>query len=97
MDTQNPFSKGLEKLKRKLVGGSRKRDGRSGNETDRRREVNVERSEASQRNSRLRPEAQDLESGPGREEDVRSGEEVGRADPPTSTSLATHVKEASST
>jgi hypothetical protein len=87
MDSRNPFSKGFKKLKRKLAGGSRKQDGRSGSENDQEgREVDVGGGEASQRNSRLHLEVKDVvESGPSREGNDVGEKEVGRVDPPAST------------
>ena len=79
MDSPNPFSKGFKKLKDKLAAGSPKRDGRYGSENDQGgREADVERSEASQRNSDLHSDVEDVGSGTSREE-------VGLVDPPTST------------
>ena len=98
MDPRNPFSKGFKKLKRKFAGGGRrrKRDGRSGNETDQ-GESDVEGSEASQRNSRLHPEVEDVESGPSREGNDVGGEEVGRMiNPPASTPSTPHSGEPNS-
>ena len=87
MDSRNPFSKGFKKLKRKLAGGSRKQDGRSGSENVQDgREADVEGGEASQRNSRLHLEVEAVvESGLSREGNDVDGEEVGRVDPPVST------------
>jgi hypothetical protein len=97
MDSKNPFSKGFKKLKRKLAGGDRKRDGRSGNETDQEgREANTESLQASQRNSRLQPEVEDVESGPSREGNDVGEEEVGRIDPPPSTPSIPHSGEPNS-
>jgi hypothetical protein len=84
MDSRNPFSKGFKRLKRKLAGSSRKRDGRSGSENVQDgREADIEGGEASQWNSRLHLEVEDVvESGPSREGNDVDGEEVGRVDPP---------------
>jgi hypothetical protein len=96
MESRNPFSKGFKKLKRKLAGGGRKRDGRSGSETDQGgRETDVE-SDASQRNSRLQPRVKDVESGPSREGNDVDREEVGRIDPPASTPSIPHRGEPNS-
>jgi len=52
MDFRKSFSKPFKKLKGKLPGGNRKRDGRSGGESDRKgREAEIEGGEVSQRNS----------------------------------------------
>ena len=68
MDSRNPFSRGFRKLKHKLAGGHRKRDGRSSENEQGEREADVEGSEASQMNSRLHSEVEDVvESGPSRE------------------------------
>jgi hypothetical protein len=96
MESRNPFSKGFKKLKRKFAEGGRQRDGRSGIETAQEgREANTE-SEASQRNSRLHPEVEDVESGPSRGGNDVGGEEVGQIDPPTSTSSIPHSGEPNS-
>jgi hypothetical protein len=96
MESRNPFSKGFKKLKRKFAEGGRKRDGRYGNETAQEgREANPE-SEASQRNSRLHLEVEDVESGPSREGNDVGEEEVGRIDPPTSTPSIPHSGEPNS-
>jgi hypothetical protein len=97
MDSRNPFSKGLKKLKHKLAGGSRKRDGRPGSENDRGgREADVEGGEAIQRNSGLYPEVGDVGSGPSREGDDVDGDGVGQAGPPTSTPSIPHSGEPNS-
>ena len=71
MDLRKSFLKPFKKLKDKLPGGRRKRDGRSGSGSDGKGgETDVEGSEASQRGSYLRPEIDvegAVESGPGRE------------------------------
>jgi hypothetical protein len=87
MDSRNPFSKGFKKLKRKLAGGSHKKDGKSGSENVQDgREVDVEGGEANQLNSRLHLEVEGMvESGPSREGNDADGEEVGRVDPVAST------------
>jgi hypothetical protein len=87
MDSRNPFLKGFKKLKRKLAGGSRKRDGRDGGEAD------IEGSEASRRNSQLHPEVEGVESGPNRERNDVDGGGVGQVGPPTSTSSIPHSGE----
>jgi hypothetical protein len=99
MESQNPFPKGFKKLKRKFAEGGRKRDGdgRSGDETDQGgREADVKRRKAGQRNSHLYPEVEDVESGPSREGNDVSGEEVGRVDPPISTPSIPHIGESNS-
>lgn len=60
MDFRKPFSRPFKKLKDKLRGGGRKHDGRSGSEVD------VERGEASKRNSSSHPEARAEGTGAGR-------------------------------
>ena len=69
MDSPNPFSKGLKKLKDKLAASSPKQGGmyRSGNDQGG-RETDVEGSEASQRKSDLHSEVEDVGSGTSREE-----------------------------
>ena len=90
MDFRKSLSKPFKKLKGKLPGGTRKRDGRSGNENDRKLgEADVEGSEASQRDSYLHSEV-DVESVvgsvPGREGiDVDGNEAAPVDDPPTPT------------
>jgi hypothetical protein len=80
MDLRKSLSKPFKKARRKLAEVGRKRDKKS------RREPDVEGSEASQRSSRLYLEAEDaVESGPSREGDDVSGEDVGWVDPPAST------------
>ena len=95
MDSRNPFSKGLKKLKHKLAEGSRKLDPRPERENDReKREANVERGGASQRNSHLHSEVEDVvESGPNREENDVDGKEVGQIDPPASAPSILHSGE----
>lgn len=92
MDPRNPFSKGFEKLKRKLSGGSRKQDGRSESKNDQDgREANAEGGEASQRNSRLHPVVEDaVESRPSREGNDVNEKEVDQVNPPTSRPSSPH-------
>jgi hypothetical protein len=91
MDSRNPFSKGLKKLKRKLAGGSRKRGGRPGSEDDRGgREADVEGGEAIQRNSGLYPEVGGVGSVPSREGEDVDRDGVGQAGPPTSKPSVPH-------
>jgi hypothetical protein len=97
MDSRNPFSKRFKKLKHKLAGGGRKRDGSSGSGTDRGRETVVEGSEASQRNFRPHPEVEDVESGPSREEDDVGGDGVGQVGPPTLAPSTSHCGESGGT
>jgi len=96
MDLQKSFSKPLKKLKDKLWGGSRKRDGRSGSEGSRKGGgVGVE-GEASQRDSLLHSEVSvegAVESGPSGE-----GSNVGvkkaalvDVDPAASTPSISHI------
>ena len=69
----------------------RKRDRRSKSGNNRGRGVDdAEGSERNQRNSRLHPEVGDVESGPSRDENNVSGEEVGQVRPPTSTPSIPH-------
>ena len=95
MDSRNPFSKGLKKLKHKLAEGSRKLDPRPERENDReKREADVERGGASQRNSHLHSEVEDVvESRPSREENDVDGKEVGQIDPPASAPSILHIGE----
>jgi len=100
MDFRKSFSKSFKKLKGKLPGGSRKRDGRSGSEDSRKgREVDdVEGGEASQRNSYLSSEVSvvgAVESGPSREGINMDGKKptLVDANPPTSAPLISHIGE----
>ena len=84
MDFRKPFSKQFKKLKYRLTEGDRKRDGRSGKEGDRGgSETGIDGGEASQRNSRLRSDVDDVvERAPSREgnpDDV-TGKKVDRVD-----------------
>ena len=69
MDLRKSFLRPFKKAKQKLTGSRRKRDGGSESETDRGgREVDVERSETSQMNSRPHSGVEDVvESGLSRE------------------------------
>jgi hypothetical protein len=68
MDSRNPFSRGFRKLKHKLAGSHRERDGRSSENDRGGRQTDVEGSETSQMNSRLHSEVEGVvESGPSRE------------------------------
>ena len=84
MDSRNPFSKGLKKLKHKLGGGSRKRAGESKSENDREgRKVDVEGREASQRIPLMHSEAGGvMGNGPSLERNDLDG---GGVDSPAST------------
>jgi hypothetical protein len=95
MDSRNPFSKGFEKLKRKLSGGSRKQDGRSERKNDQDgREANAEGGEASQKNSRLHPVVEDVvESRPSLEGNDVDEKEVDQVNPPTSRPSILHSGE----
>jgi hypothetical protein len=96
MDSQNPFSKGFKKLRHKLAGGSRERDGKHGSKNDRGgSEVDAEGSEASQRNS-LHSEVEEVVDGPSRGENDVDGKEVCQVDPPISTPLIPHSGEPNS-
>ena len=101
MDFQKSLSKPFKKLKHRLTKGNRKRDGGSGREDDLKgRATDVERSEASQMNSRLHSEVEDVvESQPGREEnsDDVKGKEVGWVDSSTSPPSISHAGESGST
>jgi hypothetical protein len=97
MESRNLFSKGLKKLKHKLAGGSRKRDGRPGRENDPGGgEADVEEGEASERNSSLYPEVGDVGIGPSREGDGVGRDGVGQVGPPTSTPSIPHSGESNS-
>jgi hypothetical protein len=98
MDLRRSFLKPFKKLKHKLAKGNRKRDDRSGSETDQEgRGTDIEGSEASQRNSRLHLGVEDMvESGPSREGGGVDGEEVSQVGPPTSTPPIPHSGEPSS-
>ena len=90
MDLRKAFLKPFKRLKDKLPGGRRKRDGGSGSESDRKGgETDVEGSEASQRNSFLHSEVdigRAVESGPSREVNNVDGKGATPVDnPPTST------------
>ena len=95
MDSRNPFSKGLKKLKHKLGGGSRKRAGEPKSENDREgREADVEGREAGQRNPLMHSGAGDVvEGGPSREGNDLGGDAADPIDPPTSTPLIPHSGE----
>ena len=92
MDLRKSFLKPFKRLKEKLPGDRRKRDGRSeGGNDGKGGETDVEGSEASQRNSSLHPEVDiggPVERGPSREGDNVDGEGLGPIDdPPKSTPL----------
>ena len=80
MDLRKSFLKPFKKLKDKLPGGHRKRDGRSGSGNNREgEEVDIEGSEASRTNSFLHSEVDvgsAVESGPSREGNNASRKEV---------------------
>ena len=90
MDLRKSFSKPFKKLKDKLLGGSRKRNGRSESEDSRKgRETGVTGGEASQRISFMHSEVSVdgvAESGPSREETDVEGKTAALVDvdPPTS-------------
>ena len=90
MDLRKSLSKPFKKLKDKLPGGGRKRDGGSGSENRRKaEEADFEGSEASRRNSYLHSEV-DIkgvaESGPSQDGNNASGEGAALVDdPPAST------------
>ena len=99
MDFGKSFSKPFKKLKDKLPGGRRKRDGRSGGEDDGKgKEVNVKGGEVSQKNSYLRSEVS-VESavggGPSGEGSNVDGNKVAFVDvnPLTSIPLISHIGE----
>jgi hypothetical protein len=98
MDLRKSFSKPFKKAKQKLAEVGRKRDRKPGSESNRQgREPDVEGSEASQRNSRLYLEAEDVvESGPSQEGDDVDWEKVGRVDPAVSALSIPHSGEPSS-
>ena len=80
MDCRKPFSRPFKKLKDKLRGSSRKRDGRSGSEDSRRgRSVDVTDGEASQSNLNLHSEVNvegAVKSGPNQEGSNVGGKEA---------------------
>jgi hypothetical protein len=92
MDLRKSFSKPFKKARQKLAEVGRKRDRKSGSESNRGgREPGVGGSEASQRSSRLYLEAEDVvESGPSREGNDVGGDEAGLVDPPTSAPSISH-------
>ena len=99
MDFRKSLSKPFKKLKGKLPGGSRKRDGRSGSK-DRRKggEADVKGGEVSQRNSYLRSGFSvegAVGGGPSGEGSNVDGKKVTLidADPPTSTPSISHIGE----
>jgi hypothetical protein len=93
MDLRKSFLGPFKKAKQKLTGGRRKRDGGYESETDRGgRAADVERSEASQRNSRPHSEVEDVVgSGPSQERnDVGGDDGIGPVGLPTSTPSISH-------
>ena len=86
MDLRKSFLKPFKKLKSKLPGDRRKRDGRSGGGNDGKEgEIGVEGSEASQRNLFVDSEVDTrsaVESGPSREGNDVDGKEAGPVDGP---------------
>ena len=101
MDFRKSFSKPLKKLKHRLTKGNRKPGGGSEREDNREgRETDVEGSEASQRNSHLHSEVEDVvESRPGPEEnsDGVKGKEVDQVDSSTSPPPIAHGGESGGT
>jgi len=99
MDVRKPFLRPFKKLKDKLQGGSRKRDGRSGSEDSRKgNEGDVGRGEASQGNSFSHPEVRvegAAESGSNRGESNIDGKKATliNANPPTSVPSISHIGE----
>jgi len=96
MDFRKSFLKPFKKLKGKLPGGSRQRDGRSGSEDGRNgRDVSVKGGGASQRNPYLHSVEGAVEGGPNREGTNVDGGEVVLVDvnPPTSAPLVSQVRE----
>jgi hypothetical protein len=94
MDSRNLFSKGLKKLKHKLVGGSRKQAGGSGSENDREGGgPDVKGREAGKRNPPMHSGVGVVESGPSREGNDIGGDGVSGVDPPTSTPSIPHSGE----
>ena len=96
MDLRKSLSKPFKKLKHRLAEGNRKRDGRSGSENDREgRETDIEESEASQRNSRLHSEVEDVvESRPNQEGDSThvKGKRIAQVDSSASASISPGVE-----
>ena len=86
MDLRKSFLKPFKKLKSKLPGDRRKRDGRSGGGNDGKGvETDVEGSEASQRNSFVDSEVDvrsAVESGPSRKGNNVDGKDAGPVDDP---------------
>jgi hypothetical protein len=78
MDLRNPFSKPFKKLKHKIAGGSRKRGRRpEGGGDQEGKDADVEGNEASQSNSHMHSEVEDVvESGPSREGDDVAGDQI---------------------
>jgi hypothetical protein len=98
MDLRKPLSRLFKKVKQKLVEVGRKQDRKSGSGNDwGERETNLEGSQASQRNSHLHLEADDVESGPSQEGNDVDEEEVSQVNPPTSTPSILHSREPNST
>ena len=99
MDFRKTFSKPFKKLKDKLPGGSRKRDGRSESEDSRKgRDVDVEGGKVSQRNSYLHSEVSvegAVESRPGQEVANVDAKKAAPVDavPPTSAPSISHIGE----
>jgi hypothetical protein len=95
MDLRKKFLKPFKKAKQKLTESRRKRDGRSGSESDREgRGSDVGGSETGEKNSRLHSEVEGVvESGPSRAGNDVGGGEVGQVNPPTSTPSISHSGE----
>ena len=104
MDFRKSFSKPFKKLKDKLPGGSRKRDGRSESEDSRKgsevevKGAEVKGAEVIQRNSFLHSEVSVegvVESGPSQEESNVDGKKgaLNDVDPPTSAPSISHIRE----
>ena len=99
MDFQKSFSKPFKKLKAKLPGGSRKRDGKSGSKDGGAgSEADVKRGEISQSNSFLHSEVSvegAVKSGPSQEDSNVDEKRVAlvNVDPPTSAPLISHIGE----
>ena len=89
MDLRKALSKPFKKLKHRLTEGHRKRGGRFGGESDQGgRDTDGGGSEASQRNSSLRSDVEDVaKSGPSRVGDSSGvkGKKAGQVDSSTST------------
>ena len=98
MDLRKSFLKPFKRVKQKLKGGRRKRDGGSESENDRGgKETDAEGSEVSRRNSCLHSEVEGVvEGGPSLEENHVGGDGVGQVgSPPSAPSIPYNVEPSS--